>query len=107
MAIRPKYTLERVVQHENRHNDACKDIKFKARSSAIRSAYLKSEQELKESDNSIPREGGWYMVLNIVGEKCTSNILMKESWTYFFSISAFQNNIKKNNAPQSPVLKWV
>ena len=107
MAIREKYTLKRVVQHENRHNDACKDVNFKARSSAIRSAYLKWEQELQDADNFIPREGGWYMVLNIVGGKCTSNILMKESWTFFFSISVFQNNIKKNHAPQSPVLKWV
>ena len=58
MAISQKYKLERVVQHENRHNDACKDVNFKARSSAIRSAYLKWEQELQDTDNSIPREGG-------------------------------------------------
>ena len=54
MATRSKYTLERVVQHENRHNDACKEINFKARSSAIRSAYLKWEQELQDADYSIP-----------------------------------------------------
>ena len=54
MVIRQKYKLERVVRHENRHNDACKDVNFKARSSAIRSAYLKWEQELQDADNSIP-----------------------------------------------------